>query len=179
MEFDGHDVPYLRLPPPLTSITLTTYRSTDAPILISMLNHPAVYMNLAGPPFPYLQEHHDSKVEKIEVETEKALKELGEFKKGEGERKWVSAVPFSVIREVDGESGEETVVGDLVVRRSDFLDVNDEKERVNIKSRNNTLDPGDPDIVWEIGCQFSFPILTLILVPSSNVLTLSPPLQSL
>jgi hypothetical protein len=155
MEFDTHNIPFLRLPLPHISITLTTYRASDAPILISMLNHPAVYMNLAGPPFPYLQEHHDSKVKQMEVETEKALKEFREFKNGEGARKWASAVPFSVIRKAD-ESGEETVLGDFVFRRSDFLDVNDEKERETTKARNDSLEPGDPDIVWEVGCQFLF-----------------------
>lgn len=154
MEFDAHGIPYLRLPPPHTDITLTTYRATDASILISMLNHPAVYMNLAGPPFPYLQEHHDSKVKKMEAETEKALKEFKEFVKEENRRKWVSAVPFNVIRELDKDSGEETVIGDLVFRRSDFLEINDDKEREIIKFRNDSLEPGDPDIVWEIGCQY-------------------------
>jgi hypothetical protein len=149
MEFDAHNIPYLRLPPPHNSITLNTYRDTDAPTLISMLNNPAVYMNLAGPPFPYLQEHHDSKVATMEAKTAKVLKELREFEK---ERKWASAAPFSVIREIDGESGEDRVLGDLVLRRSDFFDVDDERERETIKSRNDALEAGDPDIVWEIGC---------------------------
>lgn len=109
-------------------------------------------MNLAGPPFPYLQEHHDSKVKAMEVETTKALKEFREFENVKKEKRWMGAVPFSVIRETDGESGRETVLGDFVFRRSDFLDVNDEKEREIIKSRNEALEAGDPDIVWEIGC---------------------------
>ena len=110
-----------------------------------MLNHPAVYKNLAGPPYPYLPEHHSAKVEKLERETEMAL---SEFRAG----KWASAVPVSIIRETDGESGEERVVGDFVVRRSDFFEVNDVGERESIKARNDTLEAGDPNIVWEIGC---------------------------
>lgn len=152
MEFDIHNTPYLRLPPPHSSITLKIYRATDAPVLISMLNHPAVYMNLAGPPFPYLQKHHDSKIKELEVDTANALNFLRESKSSEGKAKWASTVPFTVIREVDADTSDETVLGDLVLRRSNFLDVNDEKERESIKSRNDSLEAGNPDIVWEIGC---------------------------
>jgi hypothetical protein len=74
------------------------------------------------------------------------------FRNSEGKTEWASAVPFTVIREVDENTGDETVLGDLVLRRSDFLDVIDEKERESIKSRNDSLEAGDPDIVWEIGC---------------------------
>lgn len=165
MEFDSDDKPYLRLPPPNTSITLTAYRPDDAPILISMLNHPAVYMNLAGPPFPYLQTHHNSKVEQLEVDQRTAVKEFREFVKQRGkQRKWVGTVPFTVIRENTGvcegggdngerEEGQGTAIGDLVFRRSDFYDINDEKEREVTKARNDALEPGNPDIVWEIGCK--------------------------
>lgn len=152
MELDNENTPYLRLPPPHNSITLNIYRATDAPVLISMLNHPAVYMNLAGPPFPYLQEHHDSKIKELEADIASVLKYLREFKNSNGNAKWASAVPFTVIREVDEDTGQQTVLGDLVLRRSDFLDINDEKERERMKSRNDNLEAGDSDIVWEIGC---------------------------
>lgn len=33
--------------------------------------------------------------------------------------------------------------------------VNDKTESESIKSRNDKLEAGDPDIVWEIGCQLS------------------------
>lgn len=152
MELDNENTPYLRLPPPHNSITLNIYRATDAPVLISMLNHPGVYMNLAGPPFPYLQEHHDSKIKELEADIVSVLKYLREFKNSNGNAKWASAVPFTVIREVDEDTGQQTVLGDLVLRRSDFLDINDEKERERMKSRNDNLEAGDSDIVWEIGC---------------------------
>lgn len=48
-------------------------------------------------------------------------------KKGDEERKWPSSIPFTVIRKLDWRRSEERVLGDLVVNRSDSLDVNDGK----------------------------------------------------
>lgn len=65
-----------------------------------MLNHPAVYINLAGPPFPYTQAHYDARFKKSlrEVEmTEAEFREAEIFRVEPNGRKWVGGVPLTEI----------------------------------------------------------------------------------
>jgi hypothetical protein len=59
MEFDSNDSPIIRLSAPHTNITITPPRYSDGEAVISMLSDPRVYMNLAGPPYPYAQKEWD------------------------------------------------------------------------------------------------------------------------
>jgi len=155
MEFDQNNTPFLRLPPPLSTIILATSRDSDGPAIISMLNDPAVYINLAGPPFPYTQAHYHARVEEMSGRIETALAEFREVEASRGDpngKKWISGVPFTVIREINPQTGESTVLGDCHVTRNDFFEVEDEEERKRKTGQNNRLEVGDPNIVWEAAC---------------------------
>jgi hypothetical protein len=86
MEFDNSNVPFLRLSPPHSNKILTIRRDSDGPALISMLNHPDVYVNLAGPPFPYTQSHYDAHIKETLCVIEMALSEFIELKLLEGRK---------------------------------------------------------------------------------------------
>jgi hypothetical protein len=108
MEFDKSNAPFFRLPPPHGNIILAIGRDCDGPAVISMLNDPAVYTNLAGSPFPYTQAHFDAQFEKTASKIELALAEFREVKVSRGKpngRKWVNGAPFTVIREIDPQTG--------------------------------------------------------------------------
>ena len=159
MEFDNSNTPFLRLPPPHSNLSLTIGRDSDGPAIISMLNHPAVYMNLAGPPFPYTQEHRDAQFKQMSDEIETALAEFREVEASRGKpngKKWVGKAPFTVIREDDPQAGVDTVLGDFVFRRSGFFEVDNEEDKKRMKDQNDELEAGDPNIVWEVGCPFRY-----------------------
>lgn len=172
MEFDKNNIPFIRLPHPHGTIILATSRDNDSDnaALISMLNDPEVYMNLAGPPYPYTKEHHNEKLKKINLETEKSLSELRELQLKQ--RRWVAGSPFTVIREIDPQTLEETVVGDFVIRRSDFLFVNNAEDRARMKEWNDRLEAGDEGIIWEIECKSSLLHLELLYL-SEGLLNLT------
>jgi hypothetical protein len=60
MEFDANNSPFIRLPAPNENIIITPSRYSDGDAVIELLSDPRVYMNLAGPPYPYGQEEWDS-----------------------------------------------------------------------------------------------------------------------
>lgn len=155
MEFDNDNIPFLRLPHPHNNKILTVRRDSDGPALISMLNHPDVYMNLAGPPFPYTQSHYDAHTKETSGGVDLALSEFREiegFRGDQNGKKWVSGVPFAIIREDDPQTETSTVLGDFIVGRSGFFEVKDEDDKKRMKDQNDRLETGDPNIVWEIGC---------------------------
>ena len=159
MEFDKSNAPFLRLPPPHSNIILAIGRDSDGPAVISMLNDPAVYMNLAGPPFPYTQAHFDAQFKKTSGEIEIVLAEFREVEASRGEpnsRKFVGGIPFTVIREIDPQTGENTFIGDFYIRRNGFVEIENEEDRKRMKDQNDGLEAGDPNIVWETGCQFFY-----------------------
>ncbi len=169
MEFDPATSTYfIRLPPPYTNITLTPGFLEDAPIKISSLNNPAVYMNLSGPPYPYtesdcanwfktLSATNDAALSQyLLVQASRSAKEGDAGEQGvntsEG-KKWVDGLPVSAIRE-DGK-----FIGEFSVNRRGFSMIRDENERKKMKEFNASLPAGDPRIEYEIGCKslLSFP----------------------
>ncbi|KAF8849415.1 hypothetical protein BDZ45DRAFT_663248 [Acephala macrosclerotiorum] len=157
MQYTEHGVPYLSLPAPHTNVRLTPPRKEDGPAVISILNHPLVYMNLAGPPYSYIQKDWDTWYPELSEFTNKALWELqaAEDSTRSGDTKNGSGVPLSTIREVDSETGEESLIGEINFRRREFLTVLDVEERKRVKMENDARDAGDPGIVWEIGFYLS------------------------
>jgi hypothetical protein len=155
MEFDESNTPFLRLPLPHSNIILAIGRDSDGPAIISMLNDPAVYMNLAGPPFPYTQAHFDARFQETSSEIEIALAEFRDIEASRGElngRKWVNGIPFSVIRKINPQTGKDTLIGDFYIRRNGFIEIENEEDRKRMKDKNDGLEAGDPNIVWETGC---------------------------
>jgi hypothetical protein len=157
MEFDSNDSPIIRLSAPHTKIIITPPRYSDGEAVISMLSDPRVYMNLAGPPYPYAQKEWDEWFPIIEKGSHDALLEWREAEKsrkdgGYGKR-WVKGAPVIAIRDVDPVTREQKLIGIIGVARMDFMikAANDENKRK--QEVNEALDAGDPEIVWELGCK--------------------------
>jgi len=138
MEFDSNNSPFISFQSTHPNFIITPPRFSDGETSIAAMNHPAVYMNLNGPPFPYTQQNWEEWFQIIDKESNAALAEWKETQSAngkEGERKWMSAAPVSTIREVDVQTGEERFVGNISIRRRGFLTVKDLEERyVNLSS---------------------------------------------
>ncbi len=158
------------VPHPTSSIILTPPTIDDGRDVVAALNDPRVYMNLNGPPYPYTEDDYlgwygvieeaartsSEEMHAIEsswqIAQEAAQNPGGCRKKWMGRSWWVSA-----IREVISErpeTGEETkFLGEITVRRSGFLFILDEAERQKKTDENNSLEAGDPKILYEVGCK--------------------------
>ncbi|ESZ98113.1 hypothetical protein SBOR_1492 [Sclerotinia borealis F-4128] len=140
------------------NIILTRPRTSDAELTIPAFNHPSIYLNLTGPPFPYTQESFDSFFKEVlDKNVQIAVAELRDAKlseeNGNGKR-WVGAIPFPSIREVvvngKGER-EEVFIGQTEIRRRGYMTVLGEDERQRLVKGNEGRKIGDPEIEWEIG----------------------------
>ncbi|KAM3075548.1 hypothetical protein ACMFMG_007690 [Clarireedia jacksonii] len=154
--------PTLRIPHPSMKIILTEPRRTDNSVSIKWMNHPAIYMALTGPPYPYTQESFDGFFDAVLLPTSQlASEELHEafIAKGRGETKWVGTrVPFPTIREEDPKTGEQRFIGQFDIRRRTYLkqSVGSEEEAARLTEINNAREAGDPETEYEIGCKCSF-----------------------
>jgi len=157
MEFDSNYQPFLRLPAPLQNIIMTAPRYSDGEAVIEMLSDPRVYMNLAGPPYPYGQKEWDEWFPIIDKLTKNALIEFREIQKtrqegGDG-KFWADGAPMTAIREVDPTTGEQKFIGTLDATRTNYIfhGVNAENQRK--QDENDALEVGDPKIDWALGCE--------------------------
>jgi hypothetical protein len=164
MQFDKNNVPFLSFPSPYESFILTPPRASDADtvadVSIAAMNDPRVYLNLSNTPFPYVRKDWDEWNEMISKEAEDTLAELKEVEEArqrgdDAGKKWVSASPFRIIRQVDAETGEEKFIGEIMIWRQKFGVISDEAERKRLRERNNALPAGDPGIGWAIACKLS------------------------
>ncbi|KAK5455197.1 hypothetical protein LTS15_005917 [Exophiala xenobiotica] len=162
--------PGFRIPVPHSTsrIILTPPNIADGRDVVAALNDPRVYMNLNGPPYPYTDEDYLGWYEVIEEAARTSSEEMQTIKRssniasdteqnaGGCQRKWMGRSWWvSAIRELRSErseSGEEMkFLGETTVRRSNFLYITDEAERHNKVDENNSLEAGDPKILWEVG----------------------------
>lgn len=70
-------------------------------------------------------------------------------------KRWVGQLPVSAIREVNAENGEERFIGEVALRRRNYISVSDIAERTRLEEENEALEAGDPKIDWTLGCMFS------------------------
>lgn len=151
MEFDKDGSPFIQFPAPHENLRITPPLYSDGPAVAKINNDPRVYMYLSGPPFPYTQESWD---EWWPILSKVAAEALAEFKEvQDGKRKWVGAgSPVMAIREMKGD-GISEFIGDIAIRKREFLVIKDETERKRARDENEGLEAGDPQIQWEIGCK--------------------------
>lgn len=120
-----------------------------------MLSDPRVYMNLAGPPYPYAQKEWDEWFPIIQKGSHDALLEWREAEKsrkdGGYEKRWVKGAPVIAIRDVDPVNREQKLIGIIGVTRMDFMIKAASDENKRRQEVNEALDAGDPGIVWELG----------------------------
>ncbi|PYH86728.1 hypothetical protein BO82DRAFT_349884 [Aspergillus uvarum CBS 121591] len=155
--------PYLRLPAPLSHIILTPHRLHQLEETVSakvpLLNDPRIYLNLTGPPYPYLREHAEEWLKSSCAAAEPVLQALRtEFKTSVQQQQYFDLCPFTVIREVieqDPETGhprQDVLIGDIGIARYMFYEYrHDSAERAEAQRRNNELLPGDEGIAWGVG----------------------------
>lgn len=67
----------------------------------------------------------------------------------------LSAPPIKAIREVK-EDGTEVYIGNVALIRKIYRDVEDEQERERLKGLNYAMPPGDPKIIWSLGCKYAW-----------------------
>jgi len=143
--------PYIRLPAPHPNIIITPPRATDADTIVAILNDPAVALNLASPPYPYLHAHAVSWLERELPTCREAQEEIAACAaKGGDEPSFVSKCPVQSIREVK-EDGEEVHIGEVRIIRSNFFHIRDEEEAKRLEKENNQRAVGDPNIEWFFG----------------------------
>ncbi|KAJ9607653.1 hypothetical protein H2200_007731 [Cladophialophora chaetospira] len=143
---------------PTLQIALTGPSNADAEASTAGLNHPAVYMNLNGPPYPYSAKDWDAWFWMVSELWKYNLADLQEINNQDqsvvaaqdwSKRKWLGRQMWhSTIRDM-GNGGK--FIGDITVPRETFMYIRDEEERKRRKEENVKLEPGDPRIVWMIG----------------------------
>jgi RimJ/RimL family protein N-acetyltransferase len=156
----------LLVPHAIFNIVLTEPRATDGGAVLQALNDQRVYMNLDGPPFPYTERDWQSWYSIINEASEECRSEWNDLVKDGGQaqaskivgwqgrewvgrKMWVSTIRALEVSEADG--AQERFIGEVDVRRSGFLHL-PKQARHSAVDANTALLPGDPDIVWEIGC---------------------------
>jgi len=145
--------PFLRLRKH-KNIILTAPRWEDAPCLVPILNDPPVHEWLMGPPYPYTLEHGNEFIGLIRSQVEETLKEL-ENVKDDSTLKIVKRCPVSFLREVN-EDGTDVFIGSITITTAvhgelmgpDGVDWENKKKR---EEENNSLEVGDPRIIWCFG----------------------------
>ncbi|KAG8892634.1 hypothetical protein FRB99_002561 [Tulasnella sp. 403] len=101
-------------------------------------------MWLVGPPFPYTKEHGVQWLTARKAECEQAVQDM------EDGNQFVSNCPVRIIRERQ-DNGTDTLLGDIMICRSVFREVEDEEERERKVKENAEREVGDPDIVYSFG----------------------------
>ena len=135
---------FLRLLAPHENIIITPPRDSDAADITHILNDPRVYKNLPGPPFPYHLHHAEEWLRTIKERSDKVLEDLRAGKTV------VDGCPVQHIREVQSD-GTDLFLGDLLVRRNDWIEVEDKELREKMTKENSERPVGDPSIVWTLG----------------------------
>jgi RimJ/RimL family protein N-acetyltransferase len=132
--------PYLQLPSPHERIRITPIRQSDVEMAKTYLNDPRVYEYLAGPPFPYTEEHANGWISRSKSNSDAVFDEIMQG------NKFVGGCPVRSIRELQ-EDGTEVFIGDIGIDRESpnapWVDA-DDAENMNKKA-------GDPTIMWSIG----------------------------
>lgn len=134
--------PYLQLPSPHDNVIITPARPGDVESMVEHLNDPQIVEWLASPPHPYTRQDAQNWIERITAQS-KAL--IGRLEEGD---RFVDGCPVQCIREVQS-NGADVLIGDLSIRReSPQMQWVSEEDAKNLEKA-----PGDPTIVWTIGCE--------------------------
>ena len=156
----------ISVPHPTLKIVLTRPRESDGASVIAALNDPRVYLNLNTPPFPYTEKDWADRYAKVSRVSDDNLADLQAIheqqrilgttqdwqkRKWLGQRQWTSTIRELAnggAEPMDGKS-----LGEIGVQRQSFIHVVDAEERQKMIGKNDKLEPGDPRIVWMVGCK--------------------------
>jgi len=143
--------PYIPLPFPHDNIRLTPWRLTDADSTVSILNHPAVYPNLVGPPYPYKKEDGEWWVdEQLKQFAPNRQYFTGDETAPIKDGRIFDYSPTPVIREVQAD-GSQVFLGVAEIVRSSFMSEADEQRKAELIKENDAKTVGDPSIIYMIG----------------------------
>jgi len=162
MEFDANNTPFIRLPAPLTNIIIAPPLYSDGEAVIKIFNDPRVYMNLLGPPFPFMQKDWDERFALIQKSSSDALIQFREVVKsraeggaGDGRKpgsRWVDAgSPVSAIRELDPVTGEQNFIGSIGFAKRKYPVLESEEEKKRNIAVDGPLETGVPEMPWSMG----------------------------
>lgn len=143
--------PYIQLPEPYASIRITPPRTDDGEAQAKMMNNPAAAYNFANMPYPYSEK---DAMEFIDILRAVAGGVLAKFKdhiaSGAAVSSFVAAeAPVQFLREVLPD-GTDVFVGNVVLWRSRYKEVEDLTVRAKLASENVGKPVGDPSIEWTI-----------------------------
>lgn len=174
--------PYLRLAAPYSNIIITPHRlnrlEDEIAPRLDMLNDPAIYLQLEGPPVPYL---HQDGVNWVTTQGETQISVVEALQANPADPGVFGLSPFTCIREVsredaDGHPLEDSMIGDIGINRYMFYELPEgSEERTAAQETNKKLLAGDEKTVWGIGCSFSgFPFPFLLSLKLTLLDFLSP-----
>ncbi len=125
-------------------------------------------MNLGGPPYPYtpkdweewypivadVSHHNRADMQAIMEQDRSALcSQDWSGRKWLGKKMWHSTIRDASDAETHAADGR--FIGDITVQRETFVYILDDEERQRTKDENDRREPGDPRIIWMIGCKFA------------------------
>jgi hypothetical protein len=158
----------VRLHHPTLKLALTPPREADEEVMVSGLNHPSVYMNLNGPPYPYTHQDWEQRHADISSAADQNIADLqvigaeaesGEISRDWTQRKWLGSRRITMtIREIVDENApyiEGNFIGELGVQREAFMHLGNSDEAREKRAANDKLEVGDPHIQWMVGCMYS------------------------
>ncbi|KAJ7065318.1 acyl-CoA N-acyltransferase [Mycena amicta] len=144
LEYDSSTgEPFLRLPPPWSTIIITPPQTSDAASSVDIMNHPAVYRNM-GRTSAYNVSMAEKWIAKVKAQCDLALQDI------QSDKALVVACPVRHIREVR-EDGMAVFIGDAGLVRSPFTEIKNVEERARRVAENEARVAGDPEIVWHVG----------------------------
>lgn len=162
-----HSEFHIPVPHRALKIALTAPDWYDRDASSAGLNDPKVYMNLNGPPYPYTDKDWEIWYAMIVDLWNQNQADLQAIKHQDqdilasqdwSQRKWLGhRMWHCTIRDISGDSEAPIsgrFMGDITVGRETFHYILDNEERQKRKEQNDKLEPGDPRIVWMIGCKF-------------------------
>ena len=157
----------INVPHSTMRLALTAPRESDGLAVVAAFNDPRVYLNLNSPPFPYTEKDWAERYAEISINSEQNLANLQVIREQHrtlrasqdwSKREWLGQTKWtSTIREVaDAETSPYNgkFAGEIGVQRESFIYIHDADERQRVKDENDGLEPGDPRIIWMIGCRF-------------------------
>ncbi|EFQ98515.1 acetyltransferase [Nannizzia gypsea CBS 118893] len=153
--------PYLTIPGH-PNIIITPPRVEDASDLAGILNIFEVAIWLQGPPYPYPVDMARQYLETVSIPNSlQIIKEIEAHKNsangngignGNGTTNlFLSGCPVNSIREIDPETGKESLIGCIGIRRDEFYEIEDDAVRETRFKANVAMTVGDASIVWAMG----------------------------
>lgn len=137
---------FISLPMPYQNIRITAARISDVPAQAKIMNDPAIAMNFTGMPLPYSEQDAADFISMLQAST---CRVMNACKQHTGDLVTFLGpdVPVHILREIQPD-GTDAFLGNVVLRRSAYQEVEDLEERTRLANENLERRNGDPSIEW-------------------------------